>query len=306
MILAIAVFWYVFVVYNDMNHDVLDNNSNYLAAIIDKINALEEAPSGKIILIGGSNLAFGVNSEEIQLSTNRHVVNLGLHAGTGLNITFKLVDKHLQKGDIVLCSPEYEYFYKDRFYGDSYLIDTIYYIPEQASLLLDVHQIYSIIENNIYRNNNVRKRLFDKYIFHSYNNKFIKDVYFREGFNKYGDVVSHLDKPNREFKMPKKAGNYDEFFIDKLIEYKKHVESKGAKFVFAYPCISKSQYDFDKIRVNSIHKLLIKSNISKNISPNDFVFDDNCFFDTNYHLNAICRERRTEVLVNLLKTNSQI
>lgn len=301
IVVIMAASLYAFIVYEDMSHNILNNYSNYHAAIIDKINLLKKSPSGKILLLGGSNLAFGVNSDKLQLSTNMHVVNLGLHIGTGLNATFKIIDKYVYKGDIVLVSPEYDYFNKDRYYGDSHLIDTMYYIPEYIGTLFNVNQIYSIVEKNIYRNTYVRKRLFDRYVNNKDHTLFTKDIYFREGFNKYGDVVSHLEKANREFEMPKKAGSHDEYFIRKLAEFKNNVESKGAKLVFTYPCISKTQYNVDKININAIHELLAINKISKYISPDDLVFEDNCFFDAKYHLNAACREKRTEILKELIQ-----
>jgi len=301
IVIMIVTSLYAFIVYKDMSYNILYNYSNYHAAIIDKMNLLEKSSSGKILLLGGSNLAFGVNSEKLHLSSNMQVVNFGLHIGTGLNVTFKIIDQYIYKGDIVLCSPEYDYFYEDTFYGDSHLIDAMYYIPEHVSTLFDVNQLYSMIEKNIYRNINVRKRFFDRYVINNYKPVFTNDIYYREGFNEYGDVVSHLEKTNRGFKLSKKPGSHDELFVRKLSEFKKHVESKGAKFVFAYPCISKTQYNADSININAIHKLLVNKKISIYISPDDFVFEDNCFFDTKYHLNAVCREKRTEILEKLIQ-----
>jgi len=300
-VLIMSASLYAFIVYKDMSHNVLNNYSNYHAAIIDKISILKNSSSSKILLLGGSNLAFGVNSDKLHLSSNMQVVNMGLHIGTGLNVTFKIIDKYINNGDIILCSPEYDYFYGDRFYGDSHLIDTMYYVPEYLHTLFDANQIYAMIDKNIYRNTNVRQRMFDLYVARKHNATVINDIYYREGFNKYGDVVSHLDKANRSLKIPQKAGRHDEYFVGKLVEFKKHVEKKGAKFIFAYPCISKTQYDADIINIHAIHKLLVKNNISLDVSPNDFVFEDNCFFDTRYHLNTACRERRTVILEKLVK-----
>jgi len=302
-VIIIVALLYSLIVLKDMSHNILCNYSNYHAAIIDKINLLEKSSSRKIVLLGGSNVAFGVNSDKLHLSSNLQVVNLGLHFGTGLNVTFKMIDKYIHKGDIIILSPEYEYFNKDKFYGDSHLIDTMYYIPERINMLVDVYQIYSIIEKNIYRNINVRQRLFEKYVLDSYNPVFKKDIYYRDGFNKYGDVVSHLEKANRGFTVPDKVRSLDELFVNKLNEFKNHIESKGAKLVFTYPCISKKQYDLEKKHINEIHGLLVKRKISKDISPVDFVFEDNCFFDSNYHLNAVCREKRTDILKDIIKKN---
>ena len=58
--------------------------SNYMSAIIDKHERINKIKTPKIILAGGSNVAFGINSEEIEEAFSVPVVNMGLDAGLGL------------------------------------------------------------------------------------------------------------------------------------------------------------------------------------------------------------------------------
>lgn len=62
-------------------------SNDYMEAIIDKHRRVREIKRPKIILCGGLNLAFGINSQEIQNEFAVPVVNLGLHAGLGLQFT---------------------------------------------------------------------------------------------------------------------------------------------------------------------------------------------------------------------------
>lgn len=305
-VIIILILLFAFIVCKHMSYYVFNNYDNYLAAIIDKARALEKTKTEKIILLGGSNLAFGVNSKEISLYADRPVINLGLNADIGLNLIFKLSGKYISRGDIVICSPEYDFFYGDSFYGNMLLVDALYYIPEYINLMFDGKQLYSIVEKNI-RRNNYLLRGFVRYLFTNVADQPIKDdVYYRGGFNEYGDLVSYLDKANRGFTVPNMKANYDYMFIEKLVEFKKQVESKGATFILAYQCIPKSQYKTDKVILNSIHKSLVNAKISQFITPDDFVFEDDCFFDNNYHLNARCRDSRTLKLINLIYRKTQI
>ena len=61
LFLAIVALIAVFI--NLLNKNV---KSNYMAAIIDKHKRLDSIKSPKIILAGGSNLAFGINSGKIR------------------------------------------------------------------------------------------------------------------------------------------------------------------------------------------------------------------------------------------------
>ena len=57
--------------------------NNYQASVIDKIQRLESIKEPKIILVGNSNVAFGINSKMIEDALGMPVVNLGLHGAMG-------------------------------------------------------------------------------------------------------------------------------------------------------------------------------------------------------------------------------
>ena len=59
---------------------------NYQASLIDKVQRLESIHEPKIVLIGDSNLAFGIDSEKIEEAFDMPVVNMGLHGGLGNEI----------------------------------------------------------------------------------------------------------------------------------------------------------------------------------------------------------------------------
>jgi len=300
-IIALA---YLYIVYNDFhNSGIVNNYDSYTAAIIDKVNMLENSKPGKVLLLGGSNIAFGVNSENIYLSTNKPVINLGLQIDAGLNLLFKLSDNYIYNGDIVICSPEYEYFVGDRFYGRSALIDTLYFVPGYYKLALEIPQLKSILEKNIIRNNKIRQRGLKSIFTINTSIAPATDIHFRKAFNEYGDLVSYLNKPNREFKTTYKLAEPDDFFINKLKELKKRIENKGAKLILAYPSITKSQYERNKSKIDSLHKSLLSADLIRFTSPEEFVFDDNCFFDSIYHLNSVCRDKRTQRLIDLINNH---
>ena len=86
------------------------DSSQYMAAISDKHHRLSTVESPRIILVGGSNLAFSVDSEKIEKHFERPVVNMGLHAGLGLKFMLNEIQPALNGGDIVIIFPEYEHF----------------------------------------------------------------------------------------------------------------------------------------------------------------------------------------------------
>ena len=65
-------------------YDTRASDDNYLAAVLEKDRLIRSTPSPKIILVGGSNLAFGIDSRMLRDSLNVNIVNMGLYAKLGL------------------------------------------------------------------------------------------------------------------------------------------------------------------------------------------------------------------------------
>ena len=84
--------------------------SGYLASSIDKHALLERAGSPRLILVGGSNVAFGFDSQLLEQRLGLNPVNMGLHASVGMRFMLQEVQPYLRPGDVVVVSPEYEQF----------------------------------------------------------------------------------------------------------------------------------------------------------------------------------------------------
>src|SRR2546423_1051105 len=85
-----------------------DGRVPWMSAAIDKENLIRNTPQPRVIFVGGSNLAFGLNSLLIQRRLGRSVVNMGLSAGLGMRFMLAEVRPHLRPGDLVVVVPEYE------------------------------------------------------------------------------------------------------------------------------------------------------------------------------------------------------
>ena len=89
--------------------------NNYHAAVLDKERRLKDAPSPRLVLVGGSGLAFGVDSPTLAqaLDGRYHIVNMGLHAGLGLDFILNEALDGLRQGDVVVMAPEYDIIWRD-------------------------------------------------------------------------------------------------------------------------------------------------------------------------------------------------
>src|SRR6266576_1729813 len=110
-------------------YDTRAGDDNYLAAVLEKDRLIRTTPSPKIILVGGSNLAFGIDSRMMKDSLGVNVVNMGLYAKLGLRYMLAQVKPYIRRGDVVIIVPEYDQFYGNFSEGDNTLNTALLYAP---------------------------------------------------------------------------------------------------------------------------------------------------------------------------------
>ena len=293
-------------------YDTRVGDDNYLAAILEKDRLIRTTPSPKIILVGGSNLAFGIDSRMMQDSLNLRVVNMGLYAKLGLRYMLAQVKPYIKRGDIVLIVPEYDQFYGNFSEGDQTLNTALLYAP--ADRIGDFVKSYSVIDVVLRpRVENVRRSFFQAAasalgVKNKYFPPDTNPVYNRHSFNQFGDVVSHLGKKSmnpdsifvKELPPPK---DFNKRTLSELNEIGDAARERGAHAYFLFPSYIDRSY---KINVGAIDSLRSRLAAGMNMpilgSPADFVYPSNWFFDTRFHLNALGRGPRTVKMIDILRT----
>jgi hypothetical protein len=90
----------------------IPEDSDNFEAINLKHTRLTTLPSPRIVLIGGSNLAFGINSEILRSRTGCEVVNMGFNGYLGIRFMLAEARPHIRPGDIVVVAFEYDNYVK--------------------------------------------------------------------------------------------------------------------------------------------------------------------------------------------------
>ncbi len=286
-------------------------DDSYLAAILEKDRLIRNTPSPKIILVGGSNLAFGIDSKAMEDSLGLHVVNMGLYAKLGLKYMLAQVRPYIKQGDVVVVVPEYDQFYGDYANGDNTLNTALLYAP--ADRIPDFIRSYSIVDVVLRpRVENARRSFLrasaaavgkEDMLFPQDTNT----VYNRHSFNQYGDAVSHLGK---------KGMNPDSIFVKPLPPMKEFnrgtlkelnsIESKSkeenAHAYFLFPSYIDRSYVINVAAIDSLRRKLAGGMDMPIVgTPKDFVMDKKYFFDTRYHLNREGRDLRTRKMIEILR-----
>ena len=172
----------------------------YDASLIDKVARLKSINTPKIMLVGNSNLAFGMDSEMLENTINMPVVNLGLHGGLGNAFHENIAKLNINSGDIVIICHS--------TYSDDNKISNI----ELCWITLEYHKdLWKILRPEDYYEMAVA---FPKYwvkslmafIGRMIPRKIVPTVYSRKVFNKYGDVAVKPDIDRESESKMFKAG----------------------------------------------------------------------------------------------------
>lgn len=275
------------------------DDPSYLAALIDKHKLLSDTRPPRIIFIGGSNLAFGLDSRMVEESTGMRTVNMSLHAGLGLRYIMSEVEPYIGKGDVIVVVPEYEYFFGTIFNGGRELSLLYLTVPESRRYIKSYKQYFAILRYYPYA---LRSRIFDLFVKHRLS---ASSDYCRKVFNEYGDSVGHLGKARpagTSADCRELAGEINRDAAPELNHFKAYADKVGARVFLSYPCIPIAQYRKNEKKIDLVRDMLDKKlKIPAISTPSDYVFPETYFYDSIYHLTAEGRDVRTKEVVSHLK-----
>ena len=78
----------------------------FLGEFDDKVERLQNTDGPKIVIVGGSSVAFGVDAELLEQTLGMPVVNFGLYATLGTKTMLDYSKSAVGEGDIIVIAPE--------------------------------------------------------------------------------------------------------------------------------------------------------------------------------------------------------
>lgn len=274
---------------------IISDKNNYAAASIDKENRLKSIKSPKIVIIGGSGSAYSIDSQALEDSLKTPTVNMALSYGLGLTFMLNEVKNQLNKGDKVIIIPEYNLPLE----GNKKLLTLVNDINPNAKYFFGFDAL-DWLKFTIYNFQRVGSSLFYKIK----NADKFEPTSIRTAFNDHGDMVAHLDMPNKR-PLKDKEKLFNNLYNNELAEINQFVElatKAGAITYFSFPCYPKSEFSANQQAIKFFENR-IKSNFKGNIlnGAEDNLYEEEDFFDTVYHLNRTGRAKRTNYFVKTLK-----
>lgn len=272
--------------------------NHILASLNDKHKYLSESNRKRIIIVGGSSALFGIDSKLIEKEFKDYdVVNMGLHAGLGLEFMLNDIKKDIREGDIIIINSEYSHFY-GKTNGEAVLNNVIVYNEFKNFSSLSIENI-KVMLNGLPEF--LRGQLAGIILGESSGDK---NIMKRNNISEDGDIK---DFDNKKFNITSSKngmGKYDYKNIEIINKFNKFAEGKGAKVYLTLAPLLDDQYSYWKEYISEIIEKIEENSQVRLISNVDqVIFEEKYMYDSVYHLNYEGRKLRTERLIKDLKTN---
>lgn len=267
------------------------SSESLLFSQLQKDEMLRKTKAPRLILCGGSNLSFGIDSKTLSDSLHLNTINTGVHAQIGLQFMMDHCLPFVQQGDVVLLVPEYNQFFGDFAYGSEELLRTLLDVDKTEINKLQFKQIKKLLPL-------LPEYAFSKFRQREYFYHFDKDnVYLKTAFNEYGDVYKHWnsqrEKVNPDVKL---SGGLNENILVAMHQFEKAISEKGAKLLLGFPSYQSTSFEINREEISLVESTLRKEGFSVLGSAERYRLNDTLFFNTTYHLTKAGVDYRTRLL----------
>lgn len=281
------------------------DRNQYLNAYNVKHQLLTDVPSPRIIFMGGSNTAFGINSRMVEDTLGFHVINHGLHGGIGLRFPLTESLPYLRRGDIVVLQAEYSIFFEETCNAETMpkLMDAMQW---RGATRLSAAEWNAVLSGTPMLALSHLKRLALYPIRRSFDTPEPQGhfAYTASGFNAYGDEVSHLRFPSTTYIVSpyKESRPVRQEYICWLKDILRDIEQRDVTLLMLPPTCVESY--FNGHYNSSIAEALYSIGHPYIVPPQLMTVPDSLAFDSGYHLNAQGVETNTRKIIRIIKETS--
>ena len=274
----------------------------FMGELKSKYERLKETPGKRIILVGGSGVAFDCDSEMMdKFFSSYEIVNFGMYAGLGTKAVMDLSEAYIHKGDLVILSPEQSNQTLSDYFNGEYM----WQAADGAFGML--RHIKS--ENFETMLGNFPKFALEKlkYVLKGQNPS-TDSIYQKKSFNAYGDIALDTCRENIL------TGGYDvnqkvrftedvvqQEFLGYMNAWAERLEKKGATVWYRYcPVNELAVEEADNL---AAYDAFLRQKLDFPVigNPENSLMEAEWFFDTNFHLNQAGKEVNTVQLIRDIK-----
>jgi len=266
---------------------------DYVEGVIAKHKRLDALSSPKVMVIGGSNATFGIDSELLETGLCKPAVNMSIHASLGFRFMVDEVKGSIGEGDLVIAALEHSSYSHPAKDNDLHIL-LVDRWPEAIRFTPWYTRPRVIMGVMVMRAQGAWKIFTGAWKDDSQH-----QVYRASGFNERGDLVSHLGLPPwgpaRQQSVGYSEPVIDDAFWPIAMELADSVRAHHAQLVFVWPVVANTSYRPQVCKV--IEEGLVEHGLTMVGSTEDYTMPDSSFHDTHYHLRSAGRQLRTARLV---------
>ena len=260
----------------------------FLGEFDRKVERLYAAEGEKIIFVGGSSLAFGLDAKLLSETLQRPVINFGLYATLGTKVMLDYSKKAIEAGDIVVLAPEMNaqtwslYFNAEAMWQavDGHFGLLRYLDSEDVPAMLG--GVWKFAASKL------------KYMSADMNDL---GIYSASSFDDYGFIRYNRDKDYNTMTGGVDAGmpiDFDtamiaEDFIEYVNDYIAYAQEKGAT-VYLSACPMNEAALAADLTMEDLENYVafLNDNFDCEIlgDPNNMIYRTGYFYDSNFHLNS--------------------
>ncbi len=270
----------------------------FTAELPRKYDYLYAAEGEKIVVVGGSSVCFGLDSALMEELTGRKVADFGLYATLGTKVMLDLSKRAIKSGDTVILAPELDSQTLSLYFNRSAVLEAL---DGRWDMVRDIDDndiggLAGAFLSYLSKATDFRRRgIFPD----------PSGVYNISSFNEYGDIS--YERPANVMALGYDANRpvdlspdiISDDFIDYLNGYIDDCAAKGADVWFSFCPVNRSGLKAGTTAdsIYSFYRYLSKKLHCRVISDiNDYILDQQYFYDTNFHLNDIGVKIRTQTL----------
>ena len=258
---------------------------HYLLEWTAKDELLHRPGLDRVLLVGGSNVPYGINSRLLEALVGRPVVNLGLHAATGRELMLRQAEEGARRGDVVVLLLEYEQLQAE--IPRPILLRTLMLNPRALRYVGPPH-VSAVLDYGLLTLGDLPKSLVQRFTLPSAATRY--GMYSLATFNGRGDAVWHRTapppRPLGDLKPPY-AGPVPPATVDRLNLFAARCRARGARPCFAFSPVLDRLGEPMRDRLGALGDSLQRSLTMPVLnSPTELLLPESQFFDTPYHLTA--------------------
>ena len=274
----------------------------FMGELKSKYERLKETSGKRIVLVGGSGVAFDCDSALMDdFFPSYEIVNFGMYAGLGTKAVMDLSENYIHEGDIVILSPEQSRQTLSNYFNGEYMWQAA---DGAFGMLRDLKS-----ENFEAMLGNFPRFALEKLNYVMKGQKPQTDsIYQKKSFNTYGDIELDTCRENilpNGYDVNQKVRFTEDVvqpeFMDYMNDWAKRLEKKGAVVWYRYCPVNKlSVEDMDDLAAYDVF-LRQKLDFPVIGNPKNSLMEAEWFFDTNFHLNQPGKEVNTVQLIRDMK-----